>query len=224
MTPETYRQAAELFDRLRELPEADMIPALEAACGGNVELREQVMRLIEADREAGGSFLGRPALEDAARLLAPATLALPSAGTVIGNYSLGRQIGAGGMGVVFEGKDLHLDRRVAIKILPSGIAAEAQERIRRFQREARAASTLNHPHIVSIFDADSAQGYYYIAMEFVEGKTLRQLLAPPSPALNAETILEWISQTAAALGAAHQAGVIHRDVKPENIMVRAMAL
>jgi serine/threonine protein kinase/Tol biopolymer transport system component len=219
MTPETYRQAAELFDRLRELPEADLIAALEAACGENPEVREQVIRLIEADREAGGSFLGRLAVEDAARLAAPA-LALPSAGTVIGNYSLGRQIGAGGMGVVFEGRDLRLERRVAIKILPSGIAAEAQDGIRRFQREARAASSLNHPHIVSIFDADFAQGYYYIGMEFVEGKTLRQFLAPQSPALDVETILEWISQIAAALGAAHEAGVIHRDIKPENIMVR----
>jgi eukaryotic-like serine/threonine-protein kinase len=220
MSPETYRQAAGLFERLCELPDADLIPALEAACGGNAELREQVIRLIEADREAGGSFLGRPAVEDAARLVTPWSLALPSAGTVIGNYSLGRQIGAGGMGVVFEGRDLRLERRVAIKILPSGIAAQAQDRIQRFQREARAASSLNHPHIVSIFDADFAQGYYYIAMEFVDGKTLRQFLAPQSPALDVETILEWISQTAAALGAAHEAGVIHRDIKPENIMVR----
>jgi len=220
MSPETFRQASELFDRLRELPEAEIIPALEAGCGGSAELREQVMRLIQADRDAGVSFLGTRAMEDAARLVTPTTLALPSAGTVIGNYSLGRQIGAGGMGVVFEGKDLHLDRRVAIKILPLSIAAEAQERIRRFQREARAASTLNHPHIVSIFDADVAQGYHYIAMEFVEGKTLRQLIGPESAVLDVETILEWISQTASALGAAHEAGIVHRDIKPENIMVR----
>jgi serine/threonine protein kinase/Tol biopolymer transport system component len=218
MTPEIHRQSSELFDRLQELPEAEIIPALEAACAGNVELREQVLRLIEADRAAGASFLGRRAVEDAARLVTPARLALPSAGTVIGNYSLIRQIGAGGMGVVFEAKDLHLDRRVAIKILPLSIAAEAQERIRRFQRESRAASTLNHPHIVSILDANFAQGYHYIAMEFVDGKTLRQLIGVES--LDVETMLEWIGQIASALGAAHEAGIIHRDIKPENIMVR----
>jgi len=220
MNPEIHRQSTELFDRLQELPEAEIIPALEAACAGKLELREQVMRLIEADRAAGASFLGRKAVEDAARLVTPANLALPSAGTVIGTYRLSRQIGAGGMGVVFEATDLHLDRRVAIKILPLSIAAEAQERIRRFQRESRAASTLNHPHIVSILNADFAQGYHYIAMEFVEGKTLRQIIGAESSALDVETMLDWISQIASALGAAHEAAIVHRDIKPENIMVR----
>ena len=226
MTPEIYRQASELFERLRRLPAGDLTPALEAACGGHAELRAQVMRLIEADRNAQRSFLEGRAVEDAAMLLAPLppltpeTPALPADGIVIGNYRLGKQIGAGGMGVVYEGLDLHLERRVAVKILPVTAAAEGAERIRRFQREARAASTLNHPNIVSIFDADFAQGYHYIAMEFVEGKTLRQLAGPPSPLLDSQTILDWIGQTASALSAAHAAGIVHRDIKPENIMVR----
>jgi serine/threonine protein kinase len=221
MTPEIYRQAGELFDRLRELSDRELMPALDAACTGNAELRAQVMRLIEADRSAGsGSFLERRAVEDAARLLTPETPALPADGTVIGNYRLGARIGAGGMGVVYEGRDLHLDRRVAVKILPVTLAAEAGERIRRFQREARAASTLNHPHIVSIFDADFDQGYHYIAMEFVEGKTLRQLVQAQSQPLDSQTILDWIGQAASALSAAHAAGIVHRDIKPENIMIR----
>ncbi len=226
MSSEIYRQASELFERLRLLRAGDLTPALEAACGGNAELRAQVIRLIEADRNAGRSFLGGRAVEDAAMLLAPLppltpeTPALPADGIVIGNYQLGKQIGAGGMGVVYEGQDLHLERRVAVKILPLTFAAEGAERIRRFQREARAASTLNHPNIVSIFDADFAQGYHYIAMEFVEGKTLRQLIQAQSPPLDSQTILDWVGQTASALSAAHDAGIVHRDIKPENIMVR----
>src|ERR1022692_3225721 len=162
MTPELYRQAGALFDRLRDLPhkdlrptlddraagriarlrdlpDKDLRPTLDAACAGNAELRAQVMRLIEADRNAGsGGFLEGRAVEDAALLLTRETPALPAAGTVIGNYRLVAQIGAGGMGVVYEGQDLRLDRRVAVKILPLTFAAEAAERIRRFQREARA--------------------------------------------------------------------------------------
>ena len=220
MTPDTYRQAGALFDRLRELPDEELAPALDATCAGNAELRAQVMGLIEADRSAGGRFLEARAVEDAARLLAPETPALPAAGTLIGNYRLVARIGAGGMGVVYEGRDVRLDRRVAVKILPQTFAAEAGERIQRFQREARAASMLNHPHIVSIFDADFNQGYHYIAMEYVEGKTLRQLAWAQAPALDSQTILDWVGQTASALSAAHEAGIVHRDIKPENIMIR----
>jgi eukaryotic-like serine/threonine-protein kinase len=219
MTPEIYRQAGELFDRLRELPENERWAALDAACGGETELRRQVMRLMEADSAAGLNFLEGRAVEDAARLLAPMTPALPAPGTVIGSYRRGARVGVGGMGVVYEGRDLRLDRRVALKVLPLGFAEEAEERTRRFQREARAASTLNHPHIVSIFDADFAQGYHFIAMEFVEGKTLRQVIGE-SPRPDSQTILDWIGQTASALSAAHEAGIVHRDIKPENIMIR----
>jgi eukaryotic-like serine/threonine-protein kinase len=218
MSPDIYRQAGALFDRLRELPDKELASALDATCGGNAELRAQVMRLIEADRSAGGRFLEGRAVEDAARLLE--TPALPAAGTVIGNYRLVAQIGAGGMGVVYEGRDMRLDRPVAVKILPQTFAAEADERIQRFQREARAVSTLNHPHIVSIFDADFNQGYHYIAMEYVEGKTLRQLAGAQAPPLDSQTILDWVGQTASALSAAHEAGIVHRDIKPENIMIR----
>src|ERR1019366_3970352 len=199
MTPELYRLAGALFDRLRDLPDKDLRPTLDAACAGNAELRAQVMRLIEADRNAGsGGFLEGRAVEDAALLLTRETPVLPAAGTVIGNYRLVAQIGVSGMGVVYEGQDLRLDRRVAVKILPLTFAAEAAERIRRFQREARAASTLNHPDIVSIFDADFDQGHHYIAMEFVEGKTLRQLAGAQTPPLDSQTILDWGGPTASS--------------------------
>jgi serine/threonine protein kinase/Tol biopolymer transport system component len=220
MTPEMYRQAGALFEQLRLLAEDEVAAALDTACAGNAELRAHVTRLLAADRQVGGAgFLERRALEDAANLVARETPP-PAAGTVIGHYRLGARIGAGGMGIVYQGQDVHLDRRVAIKILPLTSAADSEERILRFQREARAASILNHPHIVSIYDADSAQGYHYIAMEFVEGQTLRKVVASPASLPDSQTILDWIGQIASALSAAHQAGIVHRDIKPENVMIR----
>jgi serine/threonine protein kinase/Tol biopolymer transport system component len=223
MTPEIYRQAGELFERLRLLPPPEWKATLETACNGDEQLRTQVVQLLVADRDAGHDFLDGWAVDDAARLIPAPALEnpkLPAPGTVFGNYCLGERIGAGGMGVVYEGRDLRLDRRVALKILPVPPALEADERIRRFQREAHAASTLNHPHIVSIFAADFDQGYHYIAMEFVEGRTLRQIIREQPPAFDSQTLLDWIWQAASALAAAHEAGIVHRDVKPENIIVR----
>ncbi len=224
MTADEYKRAAALFEAIRELPEVEQQAAIEAACAGSDgELREHVWRLIRADRQAGnGAFLAGRALDDAATLLAAEQAStLPTAGTVIGNSRLGARIGAGGMGVVYEAEDLRLARRVAIKILPSQtFGADQKERIQRFEREARAASLLNHPHIVSIYDASFDKGFYYIAMEFVEGRTLRAVIGEEAKTIEGKTVLELVSQTAAALGAAHQAGIVHRDIKPENIMVR----
>jgi serine/threonine-protein kinase len=221
MTPDEYRRATDLFDRLRELPPPERGAALDDACAGNAELRAQVSRLLAADRDvSGASFLEHRAIDDAARLLTPSAPELPPPGAVFGNYCLGDRIGAGGMGIVYEAQDLRLHRRVAVKVLPLPFASEGEERIKRFQREARAASLLTHPNIVSIFDADFDQGYYYMAMEFVEGQTLRQLIATESHTIDRRTLLDFIMQIAAALRAAHEAGIVHRDIKPENVMVR----
>ena len=219
MSAEDYRRAGLLFDQLRDLAEADRAAALDAACAGNAELRAQVLNLLQADREAaGGAFLERRALEDAARLLSSSGPPLPAPGTVIGNYRLGARIGAGGMGVVYEGHDLRLHRRVAIKILPLPFGGEQAELVKRFQREARAASMLNHPNILSILDADFAQGHYYIATELVEGKTLGQLSTEGR--FDRKVLLEIAIQLCSALAAAHEAGIVHRDIKPDNVMVR----
>ena len=157
--------------------------------------------------------------DDAALLLSRTTRDLPLPETVIGNYRLGARIGAGGMGVVFEALDLHLQRRVAIKVLPMPLAGEDFERAERFQRESRAASLLNHPNIVSIYDADCAQGFYYIAMELVEGRTLRQLIDAGGKGIPLPIVLKYGVQIADGLSKAHQAGVVHRDLKLSNIMV-----
>ena len=219
MTAEDYRRAGILFDQLRELPDQERADALDAACAGNTELRAQVLRLLEADRDAAsGSFLERRAIEDAARLLVSDGQKLPAPGTAIGNYCLGSRIGAGGMGVVFEAQDLRLHRRVAIKILALPFGGEGEERVKRFQREARAASLLNHPNILSIFDADFDQGHYYIATEFVEGRTLGRLAAEGP--VERKVLLDIAIQICSALAAAHEAGIVHRDIKPDNLMVR----
>jgi eukaryotic-like serine/threonine-protein kinase len=219
MTPADYQRAGDLFQELRELRESERVVALDAACAGNAPLRAQVVRLLEADREvASRSFLETRALEDAARLLVPEGRELPMPGTVIGNYQLGSRIGAGGMGVVYEGQDLHLHRRVAIKILPPSVAGEGEEMVKRFQREARAASLLNHPNILTIFDADFDQGHRYIASEFVEGKTLGRLNSEAP--VETEDLMNIAVQLCSALAAAHEAGIVHRDIKPENIMIR----
>ena len=218
MTTVLYKRAGDLAHEIRKLPDDTRTAAINAACAGSAELRAQVIRLLEADREsANGSFLEGRATVHAARLLLPD---LPSSGTVIGNFRLGDRIGAGGMGVVYEAEDLHLHRRVVVKILPQYFGGEGEERIHHFQREARAASMLNHPNIVSIFDAGFEQGWHYIAMEFVEGKTLRETISTEARPLDGKAVLDLISQVAAALSAAHEAGIVHRDIKPENIMVR----
>ncbi len=214
MTRDEYKRAGDLFDRVRDLPAGEQELALDEACGSNFALRAQVMRLLKADRTAAGEeFLGRPVMEEAAGMIA-----LPPAGAVVGNYRLGRRIGAGGMGVVYEAEDLRLSRRVAVKILPMTHSAEAEERIQRFQREARAAAQLNHPHIAAIYDAGVDQGCHYIAMELVEGRTLREMIG--RGAVGSAQVLDVVGQVASALSAAHAAGIIHRDIKPENIMLR----
>jgi len=216
MTPDEYQKVTALFDQLRELPELERAAALESV--EDEGLRAYVAGMLDSDRTAPSAFLGRPALDVVARMMPAEAPELPTPGTVIGQYRIIRQIGSGGMAAVFEGEDLRLGRRVAVKILLRG-SAGAQERIERFQREARAVSSLNHPNIVSIFDAGFEGAFSYIAMEYVEGRTLRQVIASGERP-HVATILDWMGQAASALKAAHDAQVVHRDIKPENIMIR----
>ena len=221
MTPELYQRAGDLFHRLRILPKQERESALELACNGDSALRSEVWALLEADEDAGDAFLQSPAFEDAANLFAGAGATTPEPRippVVAQRYRIVSRIGAGGMGVVFQAEDLRLSRPVALKILTATIAHDA-ERYLRFQREGRAASQLNDPHITAIFDAGVDNGLAYIAMELVEGRTLRQILAD-DPKPDAATVLNVIGQVASALHAAHKAAIVHRDIKPENIIVR----
>src|SRR5437667_5985155 len=139
------------------------------------------------------------------------------AGTRLGRYEIRSQIGAGGMGDVYLAQDTTLDRKVALKILPEKVAAN-ERRMLRFVQEAKAASALNHPNIITIHEIGTEPGAHFIATEFIDGETLRHHMAP-APLMITEAI-EIALQVASALSSAHAAGIIHRDVKPENIMLR----
>src|ERR1700730_11474856 len=139
-----------------------------------------------------------------------------SAGSRLGPYEVLAPIGAGGMGEVYRARDTRLGREVAIKVLPSGLSSDA-ERLKRFEREARSASSLNHPNIVTIYDIGSADSVSYIAMELVEGEPLRAMLV--EGALPIRRLLQIGTQIAEGLAKAHASGIVHRDLKPENVMV-----
>lgn len=137
-------------------------------------------------------------------------------GTKLGPYEIVAPIGAGGMGEVYRARDARLGRSVAIKILPVTFATDS-DRLQRFEREARSASALNHPNIVTIYELGQDGSTHYIAMELIEGKTLRELLA--GGLLPIGTTIEIAAQIAEGLAKAHEAGIAHRDLKPANLMV-----
>jgi Tol biopolymer transport system component len=139
-----------------------------------------------------------------------------STGTRLGPYEVLSPLGAGGMGEVYRARDPRLGREVAIKVLPASFSADA-DRLRRFEQEARSASALNHPNIVTIYEIGRADSVSFISMELVQGRTLRELLA--EGALHPRRVLALAAQIADALARAHEAGIVHRDLKPENLMV-----
>ncbi|HMF55023.1 MAG TPA: protein kinase [Pyrinomonadaceae bacterium] len=139
-------------------------------------------------------------------------------GMTLGRYEIRSHLGTGGMGEVYLAHDTHLERTVALKILPAEIAAD-RERMQRFIQEAKTASSLNHPNIITIHEIGQEESLYYIATEFIDGETLRERIARQG-SLNLGESLDVATQVAAALAAAHDAGIVHRDIKPENIMIR----
>ena len=214
MTPERWQQIKYLFNSAldRPLPERSLF--LNEACGDDAALRSEVESLLSSNNEAE-EFIDAPAYEFAADLLMGGSAI--KTGQKLSSYEVLSVLGRGGMGEVYLAEDTRLGRKVALKILPSSFTNDP-ERLRRFEREARAASALNHPNILTIYEVDSVDGRPFIATEYVEGETLRQR-QKRSPLTVAE-VLELATQVASALAAAHQAGIVHRDIKPENIMLR----
>ena len=213
MNAERWNQVDRLLDVALELSPDKRGAFLDQACAGDETLRKEVDALLISD-EGARSFLEQPALDVAAKVLANKNKAM--SGQMVGHYKFISQVGSGGMGEVYLAKDTKLDRQVALKILPSGLAAD-RSRMQHFVQEAKAASALNHPNILTIHEVGEADGQHFIVTEFIDGMTLRERLAAP---LDIEEALDIAIQISSALAAAHKVHIVHRDIKPENIMIR----
>ncbi|HEY0323233.1 MAG TPA: protein kinase [Pyrinomonadaceae bacterium] len=216
MTPERWQQVKELFHSALEIAPEKRATFLEKECAGHNSLRREVESLLSA-HERSGSFINTPAYVAAAEALSEDVAQL-SAGARLGSYEVIKSLGRGGMGEVYLAEDERLGRKVALKLLPAAFT-QSTERLKRFEREARAASSLNHPNIITIYEIGEEDGKHFIATEFIDGETLRERIRRAS--LKLEEALDTGLQVASALSAAHDEGIIHRDIKPENIMVRA---
>ena len=213
MTPERWQKVDEVLQAALDLPAPERAALLAEVRTGDPELHEEALSLIEAHQQAG-DFLEAPALETDARVL----LEADEPDREIGPYKIVNRLGKGGMGEVFLAQDRRLGRLVALKTLPSYFVSD-DERLRRFQTEARAASALNHPNILTIYEVGESGGTHFIAAEYIEGDTLRELISADN--LRLREVLDIAAQLLLGLSAAHAAGIIHRDIKPENIMRRA---
>jgi serine/threonine protein kinase len=211
MTPERYQQIGEIYHSALELGPKQRVAFLAQACAGDEELLREVESLI-ASNEQAGEFIHARALEVAAELLATDHVDLLP-GKSLGPYTILELLGSGGMGDVYLAQDSRLGRRVALKLLPDHFVT-SEERLRRFRQEARAASALNHPNIITIHEIGETGTTHYIVTEFIEGETLRALLTHNR--IELLRTLDIARQTASALAAAHAAGIVHRDIKPET--------
>jgi serine/threonine protein kinase len=221
MKPERWNKIESIFHKALEADESRRGAVIEESCAGDPELRREVESLL-AHHSDSASFIEKPAFsgEVTASSVGPVTaVAAPRPdlkGVAFGHYRILEEIGVGGMGQVFRALDTRLHRTVAIKLLPSTHVADP-DRKRRFLQEARAASKLNHPNIVTLHDMASDGEVDYLVMEYVAGKTLKQLIRPEG--LPISEAGGYAIQLAGALVVAHAAGLIHRDIKPANIMV-----
>ena len=214
-TPERWQEVKEILYPALEMAAADRSSFLDEKCGDDKELRREIESLIAAHDDAAGRFES-PAVEKIAAVVSNEG-ADGFIGRTLGHYEIVEKLGAGGMGEVYLARDTRLDRKVALKFLPS-FFTQHPDRLRRFQQEARAASALNHPNILTIHEVGHLDSAHYIATEFVDGESLRDRMGRAP--LKITEALDIATQVASALAAAHEAGIIHRDIKPENIMLR----
>src|SRR5262245_58169950 len=219
MDAKLWGQIKEIYDRAIDLRGDEREGFLAEACGDNADLRREVESLLAAHEDAG-TFLQSPAVEVAAREIVADEDTSPAPqliGRELANYKIISLLGRGGMGEVYLAEDKRLRRKVALKLLPAQFTNDA-ERVRRFEREASAASATNHPNILTIHEIGEAEDAHYIISEYVEGQTLRELIELGR--LGVSEVMAIAEQVADALSVAHEAGIIHRDIKPENVMVR----
>ncbi len=209
-----WQQVKEIVGDALELAPDSRALFLDKACGNDEPLRREVESLLNS-HDSAESFMEKPAVAEVAGNIADDQNLRE--GVRFGHYEIGKQIGAGGMGEVYLAQDTKLDRKVAVKILNEKFAAH-ESNLQRFVREAKAASALNHPNILVIYEIGESDGVQYIVSEFIEGVTLREIFNQ-SP-IKLPEVLDISIQIANALSAAHSAHIVHRDIKPENIIVR----
>ena len=212
MTAERWQQIARIYDAAADLADDERARYLDEECGGDVDLRGEVESLL-ADRHAR-LLVDTPIWESAVGLLEPAA-ELP-AGRMLGPYRIETLLGSGGMGQVYRAYDTRLNRTVAVKVIADDLAAATAFR-ERFEREARVLAALGHPHICTLYDVGRDEGIEFLVMEYVEGETLASLLTRGP--LSVGDAVRFAAEIAEALDAAHRRGVIHRDLKPGNVMI-----
>jgi serine/threonine protein kinase len=224
LNPERWQQISRIFKSAISLDPEARNAYVAGQCGSDDSLRAEVDKLIASHQQASEQdFIGGMAAEAAAPLLiiedevGPPQRTL-SNGQHFGSYVILDPLGAGGMGEVYLARDTRLDRTVALKILPPDISGD-KRRMQRFRQEAKVASSLNQPNILTVFEFGEVGGLTFLATEFVDGETLRDHLRGKKK-LKLVEILDINIQVLAALDAAHEANIVHRDIKPENVMIR----
>jgi eukaryotic-like serine/threonine-protein kinase len=206
-----WQKIERIFSEAVVLSPAQRPDYLAEKCGDDFELREEISSMLAQD--SNEEFMSEPVFNLGAQLLDAEDLLQECE---FGSYQLQRLLGRGGMGAVYLAQDTRLERPVAIKVLPKS-AIENADDVARFRQEARAVSGISHPNITHIYEFGKANNRWYLAMEYVKGKTLRELLKTDPP--DESAIIDIARQTAAALSATHKRGIIHQDIKPENIIV-----
>jgi len=206
MTPERWQQVQDVLEKALELAPADRSAYLDQACSSDSSFRHEVETLLAANPGVRSGFLQPSSVSQV-------TL---RSGTKVGEYDVKSLLGSGGMGEVYRARDSRLGRDVAIKVLPSILAADS-ERLRRFEQEARAVAALNHPNILAIHQMGTYEGSPYMVSELLEGATLREQINRGR--LSVRKAIDYGVQIAHGLAAAHEMGIIHRDLKPENLFV-----
>jgi len=214
MKANRWKTVERVFNKSVNLPPEKREKYVLSACNGDSALLEDVLTLL-AEAEKSDNFLSEPIFEVGAQILASEYIGLFDEPN-FSKYEVQKILGRGGSGVVFLAKDTTLERNVALKVLPTALADD-DERILRFQQEAKAASAISHPNVAHIYGFGKADGRYYLAMEYVEGNTLRGLLK--NKKIDKIYALDIACQITKALSAAHKAGIVHRDIKPENVIV-----
>jgi serine/threonine protein kinase len=214
MADEKWQKVREIFDAALRQDHDERKAFLESVCDGDNDLRREVESLISSFNGAD-EFLEQPAIGQFASIVINDGPSLVT-GQTVGHYTILKQIGKGGMGEVYSAKDARLNREVAIKVLPAKIANDVK-RLQRFEQEARATSSLNHPNILTVYDFGTYEGAPFIVTELLRGEELRDHLNKRTTPVR--KTVEYAEQIVSGLVAAHEKGIAHRDLKPENLFI-----